>query len=78
MIFGFGESTKTPFWMKNTPGPLLILWIKDDKVLGHTVMMPCEKDCELYDPPAAYDTAVELRPQDLKHLPRPGTKVSFK
>ena len=54
MLFVFEEEKIYPFWMKNTPLPLDIIWINADKKIVDTVAAPpCYEDpCTSFIPEA--------------------------
>jgi uncharacterized protein len=62
MIFVFPESTRGPFWMKNTLIPLSAAFYDGrGKILRILRMEPCRADpCRLYDPGVAYRGVLEV------------------
>jgi uncharacterized membrane protein (UPF0127 family) len=62
MVFLFPGDTDSAFWMKDTLVPLSIAFVgADGRVVAVREMEPCEADpCPLYQPQAAYRSAVEL------------------
>jgi uncharacterized protein len=62
MVFVFPETTRGPFWMKDTLIPLSIAFYGDDgRILRILDMEPCRQDpCPLYDPGVSYRGALEV------------------
>ncbi|GAB4233802.1 MAG: hypothetical protein Kow00121_61710 [Elainellaceae cyanobacterium] len=65
MLFLFNPPRPVRFWMKNTPSPLDMVFLKDGEVQAITVdAPPCEADpCPTYGPdnPVEIDQVIELR-----------------
>jgi len=63
MAFVYDEPVDHSFYMRNTPMPLSIAWIRDDgTVLATTDMAPCEdrEGCPVYSPGGLYRLAIEV------------------
>lgn len=63
MLFVFEETTRNPFWMKDTPLPLTIGWFDSrGKLVDVAVMEPCMDalDCVVYAPKDPYLYALEI------------------
>jgi len=62
MVFVYAEDVTGAFWMKNTLIPLDIAFANaSGRIVRILQMAPCRTDpCRLYDPRAAYRTALEV------------------
>ena len=62
MLFIFDADTSNPFWMKNAPLPLDILFIDANAtIVDYASMEPCIKDpCPLYASRTPYRYAIEV------------------
>lgn len=63
MAFVYDTDVQSPFWMRNTPTPLSIAWIKaDGTVVSISDMAPCgdRDDCPIYGATGPYRTAIEV------------------
>lgn len=59
MMFIFPEETQASFWMKNTPIPLDLIFIKDNQIVALIERaIPFSED--LLAAPAAYDRVLEV------------------
>lgn len=63
MIFVYDEPTTAEFWMRGVSFPLSLAWVRGGRVIGSVEMTPCPEggDCRRYEPPAAFDVAIEAR-----------------
>lgn len=61
MAFLFEQTTRSPFWMKETKIPLdIAFWDAGSLIVGVQQMDPCAEDpCPLYQPNADYIGALE-------------------
>jgi uncharacterized membrane protein (UPF0127 family) len=67
MLFDFGgEEREAGFWMRDTPVPLDIAYVRQGVVVAIRQMAPCvdyddaSEDCPSYPPDAVYDQALEV------------------
>lgn len=63
MLFVYETPGEYPFWMKNTPMQLDILFISSDmRITSIQTMEPCvEEPCKLYSPPSAILYVIEVK-----------------
>jgi hypothetical protein len=78
MLFVFGQTSMTSFWMKDTLIALDIAYFGDDGTLVDSLtMVPCTEDpCPSYTPSVPYSTALETPEGSLGHLPE-GTTLTI-
>ncbi len=64
MLFLFPPHHRPVFWMKDTPEPLWLLFVRRDKVEKVVYMQPCASGhaCPRYPAPGPVRAAVELSP----------------
>jgi uncharacterized membrane protein (UPF0127 family) len=81
MVFLFGSSTRSRFWMKDTLIPLSVaFWNKQGRILRILDMTPCRADpCRVYDPGVAFAGALEVNQGAFKRWGvRPGARISVR
>lgn len=63
MVFSFDADTEAAFWMRNTPMPLSIAFVRvDGRIVSMVDMEPCDdsSECPTYPPAGPYRFAVEV------------------
>lgn len=80
MLFLFPPNHTPVFWMKDTPEPLVLLFVKGGRVVSGVYMPACNAGnfCPQYPAPGPVPAAVELTPTGLPPgILTPGTPVSW-
>jgi uncharacterized membrane protein (UPF0127 family) len=64
MLFDFGTSTATGFWMKDMRFGLDLVWISNGKIIGITKNIPApqspDNNLPIYYPPSPTDKVLEV------------------